>query len=39
MDSELIDVKLHIYDLTRGMAQVMSAAFLGKQIDGVWHTG
>lgn len=30
MDSELIDVKLHIYDLTRGMAQVMSAAFLGK---------
>ena len=30
MDSEFVDVKLHIYDLTRGMARVMSAAFLGK---------
>ena len=29
MDSESIDVHLHIYDLTRGMAQVMSAALLG----------
>jgi len=34
MDSELIDVKLHIYDLTRGMAQVMSAAFLGVVVYG-----
>lgn len=32
MDSEFVDVKLHIYDLTRGMAQAMSAAFLGNLI-------
>lgn len=32
-------VKLHIYDLSKGMAQQLSLAFLGKQIDGIWHTG
>jgi hypothetical protein len=26
---EAMEVHLHIYDLTRGMAQVMSAAILG----------
>ncbi|XP_046448471.1 uncharacterized protein LOC124197205 isoform X2 [Daphnia pulex] len=39
MEDETIAVYLHIYDLTRGMAQLMSAAILGKQIDGIWHTG
>ncbi|KAK4026724.1 uncharacterized protein LOC116927301 isoform X2 [Daphnia magna] len=39
MEDETIAVCLHIYDMTRGMAQLMSAAILGKQIDGIWHTG
>ncbi len=33
------DVYLYIYDLTKGMARRFSPMFLGKQIDGVWHTG
>ncbi|XP_014663515.1 PREDICTED: uncharacterized protein LOC106806168 [Priapulus caudatus] len=33
------EVKLHIYDLSRGLAKSMSMAFLGKQLDGIWHTG
>ena len=32
-------VELYIYDLTQGMARMMSQALIGKQIDGVWHTG
>jgi hypothetical protein len=32
-------VKLHLYDLSQGMAAMMSAPLLGKQIDGIWHTG
>ncbi|XP_059353046.1 uncharacterized protein LOC130697945 isoform X3 [Daphnia carinata] len=39
MEDETIEVYLHVYDMTRGMAQLMSAAILGKQIDGIWHTG
>ncbi|KAG2500934.1 hypothetical protein HYH03_000759 [Edaphochlamys debaryana] len=32
-------VKLHVYDLTNGMARSLSPMLLGRQIDGVWHTG
>ncbi|KAF0689095.1 Aste57867_19367 [Aphanomyces stellatus] len=32
-------VVLHVYDLTRGMARQMSMSLLGRQIEGVWHTG
>ncbi|UIZ21190.1 hypothetical protein KXD40_000511 [Peronospora effusa] len=32
-------VTLNMYDLSRGMAQQLSPALLGKTIDGVWHTG
>lgn len=32
-------MRLHIYDLSRGMARQFSQGFLGKQIDGIWHTG
>lgn len=32
-------VVLHLYDLSQGMAKNMSRQFLGKQIDGIWHTG
>ncbi|KAI8055182.1 PPPDE putative peptidase domain-containing protein [Syncephalis plumigaleata] len=31
-------VKLYVYDLSRGMAQAMSLALTGRQIDGIWHT-
>lgn len=31
-------VTLHIYDLSRGMAKMLSPSLLGKQIDGIWHT-
>ena len=32
-------VTIHIYDLSQGMAKNMSGMFLGKVIDGIWHTG
>lgn len=32
-------VKVYIYDLSKGMARSLSQAFLGKRIEGVWHTG
>ena len=32
-------VTLHLYDLSQGLARAMSAQLLGKQIDGIWHTG
>lgn len=32
-------VSLRVYDLSQGMARTMSPALLGKQIDGIWHTG
>lgn len=32
-------VKLHLYDLSQGMARQFSQGFIGKQIDGIWHTG
>lgn len=33
------DVVLYLYDLSQGMARQLSPALLGKQIDGIWHTG
>lgn len=32
MDGDTILVSLHIYDLTRGMARMMSAAILGNSL-------
>lgn len=32
-------VKLHVYDLSNGLARSLSMSLLGKQIDGIWHTG
>lgn len=32
-------VMVSVYDLSQGMAAQLSAGFLGKQIDGIWHTG
>ncbi|XP_031617589.1 uncharacterized protein LOC116337292 isoform X2 [Contarinia nasturtii] len=31
-------VQLYIYDLTNGMAAMMSQMLLGRHIEGVWHT-
>ncbi|CAA9990971.1 conserved protein, unknown function [Plasmodium knowlesi strain H] len=32
------NVKLKIYDLSRGMVKLWSPFLIGKQINGVWHT-
>ncbi|KAJ4459341.1 putative desumoylating isopeptidase 1 [Paratrimastix pyriformis] len=32
-------VKLHVYDMTQGMAKQLSRQLLGHEIEGVWHTG
>jgi thiol-disulfide isomerase/thioredoxin len=32
-------VSVNLYDLSQGMAKNMSRQFIGKQIDGIWHTG
>lgn len=32
-------VVLHLYDLSQGMARTMSMAMIGKQLDGIWHSG
>lgn len=38
MDDENLSVLLYIYDLTSGMATMMSQMLLGRHIEGVWHT-
>lgn len=32
-------VTLHLYDLSQGMARAMSMSMIGKQLDGIWHSG
>ena len=32
-------VKLHVYDLSQGMARTLSLQFIGVQLDIVPHTG
>ncbi|KAG2272752.1 hypothetical protein Bca4012_074870 [Brassica carinata] len=39
MSEEAHKVTLNVYDLSRGLARQLSASFLGKVIEGVWHTG
>lgn len=31
-------VKLYIYDLSQGLAAMISPTLLGRKIDGIWHT-
>lgn len=33
-----MEVFLYVYDLSRGVIRVMSAALLGIQLDAVYHT-
>ncbi|KAI3389493.1 hypothetical protein SNEBB_004230 [Seison nebaliae] len=39
MDPSTYKVELYIYDLSRGMSRIASQAFLGRYIEGFWHTG
>ncbi|KDP26396.1 hypothetical protein JCGZ_17554 [Jatropha curcas] len=32
-------VTLNVYDLSQGLARHLSTTFLGKAIEGIWHTG
>ncbi|GAA0163545.1 cysteine protease [Lithospermum erythrorhizon] len=32
-------VTLNVYDLSQGLARQLSSTFLGKVIEGIWHTG
>ncbi|XP_022647595.1 uncharacterized protein LOC111259977 isoform X2 [Varroa jacobsoni] len=32
------EVRLYVYDLSRGMARALSPMFLGKEIPAIWHT-
>ncbi|XP_071108184.1 uncharacterized protein [Haliotis cracherodii] len=38
-EEEGYPVQCYVYDISKGMARSLSQAFIGKQIDGVWHTG
>ncbi|KPJ03664.1 PPPDE peptidase domain-containing protein 2 [Papilio xuthus] len=31
-------VELYVYDLTHGLAALLSPSILGRQVAGVWHT-
>lgn len=37
-EEELHSVQLYVYDLSNGMARVLSPQLLGFPIDGIWHT-
>lgn len=37
-DSGSETVQLYIYDLTSGMAAMMSQMLVGRHIEGIWHT-
>jgi hypothetical protein len=35
----MYDIKLHVYDLSNGMAAQFSRQLIGKYVEGIWHTG
>lgn len=35
----MFPVSLNVYDLSGGMAKQFSRQLIGRQLDGVWHTG
>ncbi|CAL5192018.1 unnamed protein product [Lathyrus oleraceus] len=39
MAEEGYRVALNVYDLSQGLARQLSVSFLGKAIEGIWHTG
>ncbi|XP_066520625.1 desumoylating isopeptidase 1b isoform X2 [Hoplias malabaricus] len=36
--SSTFNVKLYIYDMSKGLARQLSPMMLGKQLEGIWHT-
>lgn len=39
MGEEGYKVLLNVYDLSQGLARQLSVSFLGRAIEGIWHTG
>uniref|UniRef100_A0A0B7AU60 PPPDE domain-containing protein n=1 Tax=Arion vulgaris TaxID=1028688 RepID=A0A0B7AU60_9EUPU len=39
MADESFPVKVYVYDISMGMARALSQGILGRQLDGIWHTG
>jgi len=39
MAEEGYKVSLNVYDLSQGLARQLSTTFLGRTIEGIWHTG
>lgn len=39
MSTNTWKVQLHVYDLSGGLVKQFSPMFVGKQFDGLWHTG
>lgn len=39
MTEESFKVTLHVYDLSGGLAAQFSRQLVGRQFDGIWHTG
>jgi hypothetical protein len=39
MNNDKFEVTLYLYDISNGMAKSFSPMFLGKTIEGIWHTG
>lgn len=35
--SKMSSVKLHVYDLSGGLASALSESLIGKKIDGIWY--
>ncbi len=33
------EIKVNLYDLSRGLASGLSQNMLGVQLDGIWHSG
>ncbi|KAH9287800.1 hypothetical protein KI387_031917, partial [Taxus chinensis] len=39
LEEEGEKVVLNVYDLSQGLARQLSSSFLGRVIEGIWHTG
>ncbi|XP_051968509.1 desumoylating isopeptidase 1b [Xyrauchen texanus] len=37
-DDSSYNVKLYIYDISKGLARQLSPLMLGRQLEGIWHT-
>lgn len=38
-EEEEYDVTLYVYDLSNGLVKQLSKAFVGREFEGMWHTG